>query len=193
MDASEQRPFGLPREFAQFFHPPWWHRPIVGIPWIDSVDPLEGDVGTEVTIRGGNLTGLRVSFDGTRAPILREGTDEVIVAVPAAYGDQRVTVQNALGEATATQPFHVVGGQSASCAAPTPDEPGRGGCDAQHEPGDERLPTGLPADSCAGPRRPVRRPAAVRRLPTQRPRAWGWPDIATARPGIRRSPPGSPG
>src|SRR6266516_5318804 len=52
-----------------------------------------------------------------------------------------------LGRPYGSLPFQLAG---TSCAAPTPDEPGRGGCDAQHEPGMSACPQGCPQTPAQG-------------------------------------------
>ena len=104
--ADEERP-EPPRDFSDFFHPPWWLSSIVGPPQLDSVDPLGGDAGSEVTIKGQNLDGASVLFGSISAVILQAATDSLVVEVPANLsGDVLITVENFFGSATAPQPFH---------------------------------------------------------------------------------------
>lgn len=102
-----------PREFSEFFRPRWWHGWIGGPPQIDAFDPLEGDSGSEVTIKGQNLQGAKVRFGDFSALILEAATDTLVVEVPA--GPSRevpITVENFFGSATTAQPFLVPGAPS---------------------------------------------------------------------------------
>ena len=97
-----------PREFADFFRPPWWHRETGEPPQIDLVDPLKGEVGSEVTIRGLNLDGARVLFGDAEARVLRSETYQLVVEVPAAYGELQISVETIYGSSRAADLFRVL-------------------------------------------------------------------------------------
>ncbi|RYU81556.1 T9SS type A sorting domain-containing protein [Hymenobacter persicinus] len=84
-----------------------------GPPIITGFSPASGPVGTQVTIRGSNLsvpgTSIGVSFNGTAAQLAPRVPleSEVYVVVPAGATSGLITLTNSNGAAVSAQPFTV--------------------------------------------------------------------------------------
>jgi hypothetical protein len=78
-------------------------------PVVLGTDPIEGAVGSEVTIKGSGFKGTQmVRFGLTESPQFRITSDaEIIAEVPAGEGTVAVTVLNTKGASTAAQAFTI--------------------------------------------------------------------------------------
>ncbi|MHB2016105.1 MAG: multiheme c-type cytochrome [Candidatus Xenobia bacterium] len=80
------------------------HPPSPGGPVVESFTPMAGHPGDRVVIRGYNLAGARVIFDGVEAQVLKSEADMLNVVVPQST-TWPIKVLTAHGSASTVRPF----------------------------------------------------------------------------------------
>lgn len=76
----------------------------LGVPYVTSISPNQGAVGTEVTIKGYNFTGVtEVDFGGYPSKYQIISDSEIKADAPAAFGTVIIEVINSLHESNGPQ------------------------------------------------------------------------------------------
>ncbi|HEX7652505.1 MAG TPA: IPT/TIG domain-containing protein, partial [Verrucomicrobiae bacterium] len=82
-------------------------------PAVKSFDPIQGIVGTQITVTGQNFSGAtKVAFNGTVAPAFNvTGTNSLVVSVPSGASTGPISVTGPGGTGSSTATFIVLGPQ----------------------------------------------------------------------------------